>query len=474
MGIIRMGVPEELVLFMQRAFCLNVFIETGTFKGATSCWAADHFKKVITIELSKELFEETAEKYRHLQNVDFRYGNSSDELANIVKHLDESAVFWLDAHHCSLNTAGNGSRAPILEEIDAISLSAYDHFILIDDARLFLAPPPDPHRMDEYPDICTLIEQVKRHKKHYIVIYDDVIICVPEAARETISFFCKDQITQIDKLFWAEKANTRQPGFFAQFMSQLKGALSKGNHAFAKKCSDQKRWNDFLQQFDAFAALNKKNNRFPCRFEDHYPCLDDDKANTPFDRHYVLHPAWAMRILVLNKPDLHIDIGSTLRFVTQLSCIMPVRHYDYRPPLLNLDNLECAQVDLTNLPFQTNSIGSLSCMHTLEHIGLGRYGDRLDSDGDIKAAGELARVLLPGGNLLFVVPVGRSRIEFNAHRIYAYCQVLELFPSLQVKQYALIPDSHETGDILYGASEELTDSQNHGCGCFWFTKVYDK
>jgi len=177
-----------------------------------------------------------------------------------------------------------------------------------------------------------------------------------------------------------------------------------------------------------------------------------------------------MRILVQNKPDLHIDIASTLRFVAQISCIIPVKHYDYRPPLLSIDNLECGQVDLTNLPFTANSIGSLSCMHTLEHIGLGRYGDPLDSDGDIKAAGELARVLLPGGNLLFVVPVGRSRIAFNAHRIYSYRQVLELFPTLQLKQYALIPDSHETGDILYGASETLTDSQNHGCGCFWFTK----
>jgi len=470
MGIVRMGVPEKLVLFMQRTFNLNVFIETGTFKGVTSCWAANHFKKVLTIESSKELFDEAAEKYRHLQNIHFHYGDSSQELAKIVKYLNESAFFWLDAHNCSPNTAGKGLRAPILEEIKAIGSSAYDHFILIDDARLFLAPPPDPHPLDEYPDIYTLLEQLNQHKKHYILIYDDVIVCVPDSARKIISGFCKKEIAHNDSVFWAAKSTALQADYLLRFVSQFKSAASKINKFFRKREIAQQRWNEFREDFRIFTALNKKNRRFPCRWVDRYPCLDDNTANTPVDRHYVLHPAWAMRILVRNKPNLHIDIASTIRFVVQLSCIMPVKHYDYRPPHLSIDNLECGQVDLMNLPFVTESIGSLSCMHTLEHIGLGRYGDPLDSNGDIKAAAELARVLLPGGNLLFVVPVGRSKIEFNAHRIYSYRDVLDLFPSLQLKQYALIPDSHETGDILYGASEALTDSQNHGCGCFWFTK----
>lgn len=474
MGIVRMGVPEELVLFLQRTFNLNVFIETGTFKGDTSCWAADHFNKVLTIELSKELFDEAADKYRHLQNIHFKYGNSPEELVKIIKDIDESAVFWLDAHHCSLNTAGKGSPVPILEEINAIGSSTYDQFILIDDARLFLAPPPDPHRRDEYPDIYTLLEQINRHKKHYILIYDDVIICVPESVKEIVSDYCKKEITHNDKVFWASKTAPLQIESSKRLVFQLKDAARKVINFFKQKRSAKQRQNKFQDDFRAFVALSKNYNRFPCRWEDRYPCLDDNTENTSYDRHYVLHPAWAMRILAQNKPDLHIDIASTLRFVAQLSCIMPVKHYDYRLPLLSIDNLECVQADLTNLPFGANSVSSLSCMHTLEHIGLGRYGDPLDSDGDIKAAGELARVLSPGGNLLIVVPVGCARIEFNAHRIYSYHQVLDLFPFLQLKQYALIPDSHETGDILYGASEALTDSQNHGCGCFWFTKQENK
>ncbi|MFH1985714.1 MAG: DUF268 domain-containing protein [Pseudomonadota bacterium] len=471
MGIVREGAPEELMLFVQRTFGINVFIETGTFKGATSSWAADHFKKVFSIELSKELFDEAVAKYQHIRNINFQYGDSSEALVKIIKQLNESAVFWLDAHHCSLNTAGKGSRAPISDEICAISSSAYDHFIFIDDARLFMAPPPDPHFLGEYPDIYTLLEHLNRYKMHYILIYDDVIVCVPESAKKLVSEFSKREITHNYKMYLADKTNRIQNKYSKRFVPRFKDSLKKVIDYFIKKRNDSRKLGKFRDDFNEFHALNKRNHRFSCHWEERYPCLDDATVNTTYDRHYVLHPAWAMRILVQNMPDLHIDIGSTLRFVAQLSSLITVKHYDYRPPLISIENLECAQADLTNLQFTENSIGSLSCMHTIEHIGLGRYGDPLDSEGDKKAASELTRVLTPKGNLLVVVPVGRSKVAFNAHRIYSYRQVQNLFPNLQLKQYALIPDSHESGDILYGASEMLTDSQDYGCGCFWFTKV---
>ncbi len=49
-----------------------------------------------------------------------------------------------------------------------------------------------------------------------------------------------------------------------------------------------------------------------------------------------------------------------------------------------------------------------SCMHTIEHIGLGRYGDPLDAVGDQTALSELQRVVAPGGSLLIVVPVATA------------------------------------------------------------------
>ena len=123
------------------------------------------------------------------------------------------------------------------------------------------------------------------------------------------------------------------------------------------------------------------------------------------------------------------------------------------------------------LPFPDNSIASLSCMHVVEHVGLGRYGDPLDPDGDLKAARELSRVLAPGGSLLFVVPVGAPRVCFNAHRVYSVAQVKAMFPDLGLKEFSLIPDNGREQGMIRDASEELAGAQSYGCGCFRFEKT---
>ena len=122
------------------------------------------------------------------------------------------------------------------------------------------------------------------------------------------------------------------------------------------------------------------------------------------------------------------------------------------------------------MPFADNSVESLSCMHTVEHVGLGRYGDTMDPSGDIKAISELKRILAPGGSLLFVVPIGIPKIEFNAHRIYSYAQIIEYFSDVELKEFSLIPDNAFDVGIISNASSDLADAQEWGCGCFWFTK----
>jgi len=124
---------------------------------------------------------------------------------------------------------------------------------------------------------------------------------------------------------------------------------------------------------------------------------------------------------------------------------------------------------LLALPFEDGSVASLSCMHVVEHVGLGRYGDPLDPDADLKAMRELARVLAPGGNLLFVVPVGQPRVMFNAHRIYSYEQVVDAFPNLVLERFTLIPELGSDG-LVSGASPEQVAMEHYRCGCFWFRR----
>ena len=80
---------------------------------------------------------------------------------------------------------------------------------------------------------------------------------------------------------------------------------------------------------------------------------------------------------------------------------------------------------------------------------------------------ELKRVLAKNGSLLFVVPVGQPKIEFNAHRIYSYEQIFEYFKDLTLKEFSLITDN---GDFIENAKKELVKQQKYGCGCFWFIK----
>src|SRR5258706_8063476 len=129
--------------------------------------------------------------------------------------------------------------------------------------------------------------------------------------------------------------------------------------------------------------------------------------------------------------------------------------YGYRPGGLRLRGLNCLKGDLTALPFPDQSLHSLSCMHTVEHIGLGRYGDPIDYDGDLKAMKELSRVLSRNGDLLFVVPVGdKPKIIFNGHRIYTPELVIQSFPDLELVDFTLIPEDERDGGLVSNPSSD--------------------
>lgn len=216
---------------------------------------------------------------------------------------------------------------------------------------------------------------------------------------------------------------------------------------------------------------NQPHPRFSISWGDRWIHLRDATATTGFDRHYVFHTAWAARVIADLRPKEHIDIASSLYFVGAVSAFVPTRFIDFRPAELGLSGLNSEAGTLMRLPFSDNSIESISCMHVVEHVGLGRYGDPLDYDGDIKASRELSRVVAPGGTLLFVVPIGgQARIQFNAHRIYTYEQVLNLFPDFELTEFALIPDDGAEEGLIRHATASQAAQQKYGCGCFRLRK----
>jgi hypothetical protein len=186
MGIIHPSIPFDMAKRLKDRFGLSAFIETGTYLGKTSSWAADHFEHVWTVEAYRPLYEQAVEKFKG-QNINVIFGNSGEALRGIVQKLSGPSLFWLDAHYSGGGTAGESYECPLLEEIAAIDASTHEHFVLIDDARMFMAPPPRPHQIEEWPDIRTVIDALHLRRPHdYIMIYEDVIYRIPAWAKSAL------------------------------------------------------------------------------------------------------------------------------------------------------------------------------------------------------------------------------------------------------------------------------------------------
>ncbi|MEM4197124.1 MAG: DUF268 domain-containing protein, partial [Candidatus Anstonellaceae archaeon] len=161
----------------------------------------------------------------------------------------------------------------------------------------------------------------------------------------------------------------------------------------------------FLWFFSQLKHLNKlgANNQF--KKVEYFPCLFDNLNYTPIEPTYFYQDCWAAKHIFDMKPSHHYDVGSSVKTMGIISQFTPVTMIDIRPIELELPNLFFKRGSILELPFEDNSIESLSSLCVVEHIGLGRYGDPLDPFGSEKAIKELKRVLKPGGVLLLSVPI---------------------------------------------------------------------
>ena len=192
MGLYQMGPPAALTLALQRQLGIQEFIETGTFQGHTTAWAARHFTRVTTIELSPAYHAAAQARFFAQPNVRTLAGNSVAVLHAVVPNLPVPAIFWLDAHWSGLDTAGHELECPVLAEIALINASSLAHVVLVDDARLFCAPPPRPHRAEQWPGLATIVAALDQEGRRHVVLFDDVLVAVPANEREWLAGMLQD------------------------------------------------------------------------------------------------------------------------------------------------------------------------------------------------------------------------------------------------------------------------------------------
>ena len=158
--------------------------------------------------------------------------------------------------------------------------------------------------------------------------------------------------------------------------------------------------------------------------------------------HYFNQDLLVANLIYNNSPEIHLDIGSRMDgFIAHLlsfdqkTVVADVRESEYIHPKLTslvVDLTDIAQVSSINRKFK-----SISCLHTIEHFGLGRYGDKIDPLGHYNGLKNISYLLDPDGIMYLSHPTGFSRTEFNGHRVINTLDMIEIFDDLKLKPISL-------------------------------------
>jgi hypothetical protein len=206
------------------------------------------------------------------------------------------------------------------------------------------------------------------------------------------------------------------------------------------------------------------------------PCLSDwaQQSGVASGQYFHQDLLVAQRIFQ-NNPVRHVDVGSRIDgFVAHVASFRKIEVFDIRTLTVNVQNIEFRQCDLMELPSElVGYTDSLSCLHALEHFGLGRYNDPIRYDGYEIGLRNLMRLLRADGVLYLSVPIGPQRIEFNGHRVFSIQTILGLAaPMLELRRLSYVDDAGDLHDDVPLEASEIARSfgVHYGCAIFEFVK----
>lgn len=192
--------------------------------------------------------------------------------------------------------------------------------------------------------------------------------------------------------------------------------------------------------------------------------------------HYFHQDLLVARRIFQENPRKHVDVGSRIDgFVAHVAAFRPIEVLDIRPLDEKIQNILFKRANLMNPPQDMRGYcDSLSCLHAIEHFGLGRYGDPVDFEGHVKGLHNLHTLLVDKGTLYLSCPIGPQRIEFNAHRVFNVGYLLELFNGLfEVQRFSYVDDAGGLHENVELSQQLCHDSAgcHYGCGIFELRKV---
>jgi hypothetical protein len=230
----------------------------------------------------------------------------------------------------------------------------------------------------------------------------------------------------------------------------------------------------FLNDLKALQAQQGSSPDFP--ITKYYPQLHDrGETSGTMSGHYFHQDLLVAQRIFQNAPVRHVDVGSrTDGFVAHVAAFRSIEVFDIRPLHSTVENISFVQADMMQLPNELiECTDSLSCLHTIEHFGLGRYGDPVRVNGHLEGLDSLYQMLKLGGKFYLATPIGPQRIEFNAHRVFNVDYLLRQFQDrYQLDHFSYVDDAgdlHKHVPLL--ASEVARNfGCEYGCGIFELTK----
>lgn len=159
------------------------------------------------------------------------------------------------------------------------------------------------------------------------------------------------------------------------------------------------------------------------------PCLHDwDEEGGGTKSEYFWQDLLVARMVFNANPHRHVDIGSRLDgFVAHVAAFREIEVFDIRPISTRIPGVIFKRADFMQPQAGLeNYCDSLSCLHALEHFGLGRYGDQVNPDGFSTGLANMSFVVKEGGVFYLSVPIGLERVEFNANRVFDPRRIVDL------------------------------------------------
>lgn len=220
----------------------------------------------------------------------------------------------------------------------------------------------------------------------------------------------------------------------------------------------------YFRDYLKFSKLSKINQIFPILGE-------HKEKSSAVIKHYFNQDLLVATYIYKNNPKKHVDVGSRIDgFVAHVATFRKIEVFDIRDNNFQFKNIRFKRKDISKIDKGLiNYCDSLSCLHTLEHFGLGRYGDQLDPSGHIKGFNNLIKILKTNGILYISFPISNKNMTyFNSERSFNPKEILKWSNKLKLIKFDYIDDDEKI--FLDVNLDKFFKNIKYGCGIYTFRK----